>query len=463
MIKTSRISFRSEDLHIAEFCLHYLNFGCFDASLTNSEIQEFLRQGYYAFEDYAVAHWLDHVESSTSQPLSLETIALEPLSRELEAFFIKHGSHSLENLTVSTENKFRSIREWELTKRLDGISHLARQRQSNEDYLDLETQLQRRRLIYEDVVASTDSHNESSLVHLLLNGSEPFKCPKIWCEFFSAGFPHKESRDKHVNRHERPFRCSFEECLYARLGYGTEAELKRHEKKSHPIGHSSEWVFPSTKPKKDLDIFSASKKGDLATVQRLVGEGEDISEKMSMGGFVNPLYLAVKHNHPDVAHYAIGQGCNDIRYRSLFHAISNRTATLEMVQILLEMGATPNDKMGRARVGLDGAAKCGREDVIPLLLTYNIDINHKYGRETALQISRRNGHHACAQVLLDNGARDASPEPASPTAPPTPRPASKSYRKNKKDARERKVILLFGLNIHMSYSDIYYKYSDIYY
>ena len=409
MIKTSRISFRSEDLHIAEFCLHYLNFGCFDASLTNSEIQEFLQQGYYAFEDYAVAHWLDHVESSTYQPLSLETIPLEPLARRLEAFFIKHGSHSLENLTVLTENKFRSIREWELTKRLDGLSHLARQRQSNDDYLDLEPQLQRRRLIYEDVVASIDPHSTSSLVYLLLTRSGRFKCPKIWCEFFSVGFPHKDSRDKHVDQHERPFRCSFEECLYARLGYGTEAELKRHEKKSHPIGQSSEWVFPSTKPKKDLDIFSASKRGDLAAVQRLVEEGADISQTTKPRGTITPLHLAIKHNHPRVVRYLIGQGSKQITSNTIERALE--VSSIDIVQMLLDLEAGAYDKMDRARDGLTLAAFTGREDVIPLLLSYGIDINYKYEGETALQRSRKKGHYAFAQVLLDNGARDESPEP----------------------------------------------------
>ncbi len=405
MIKTRRISFISEDLQIAEFCLNYLNFGCFDASLTDSEIQELFRQGYYSFEDYAVAHWLDHVESSTSQPLPLEANSLEHLARRLEAFFIKHGSHSLENLTVSTGNKFHSIRECELIKRLDGLSQLARRRQSNDDYLDLETQLQRRRLICEDVVAGTDPHSKSSLVHMLLNKSGRFKCPKIWCELFSTGLQHREDRDKHVDQHERPFRCPFEECLYATLGYGTETELKRHEKTSHPIGQSSEWVFPSTKPKEDSGIFYASKRGDLATVQRLVGEGADLSQTTRPRGIITPLYLATKHVHLEVVRYLIGQGSKQITSKIIEKAIG--VSSIAIVQMLLD-GAY--DKMESAKDALRWAAMDGRRDVLPLLLTYGIDINHNYDGETALQISRAKGNHQFAQQLLDNGARDESPE-----------------------------------------------------
>ena len=405
MLKTSRISFRSEDLQIAAFCLNYLNFGCFDANLTDPEIQQFCRQGYYSFEDYAVAHWLDHVESSTIQLLPPEANSLNCLKNGLELFLMKHGSESPPAVSVSATQGFQSIRECNFTKRLDDLAHLAHQRQSNEQHLDLETQLQRRRLIYENVVANTNVIGEASQDSLLPDKAGRFKCPKIWCQFFSEGFQQAERRDKHVDQHERPFRCSFEECLYTQLGFGTEKELKRHEK-THPTSQGSEWVFPTLKPKKKLNILSASKKGDLAAIRRLVGEGANVNERKSRKGFVTPLYLAVKHNHPDVVNYLIEQGGHDPGsfVRSLRNAFNfSETA---IIATLLDL-ARDQAMVGTGYEGLRMAAAIGRADVVPLLVAYRVDINHRFDREgTALDIARQKGHDAFVQALLDDGALD---------------------------------------------------------
>ena len=413
LIKTSRISVRAEDLHIAGFCLHYLSFGCFDADLTMPDIQEFFRQGYYSFEDYAVAHWLDHVDSSTSQPLPLESISFEPLAQKLKSFLTKHGLRPPPDRSISTKPRFQSIRHLSFTRELDCLANLARQRKSNVDYLDLEVQLQRRRLIYEDVVTNTNPQDRAFSSGLLLNASGWFKCPKKHCDFFFDGFANKEDRDKHVNQHERPFRCSFEECLHAKLGYGTEKDLKRHEKKSHPIGENSEWSFPTLKPKKNPHIFSASRKGDLVTVRRLFEEGADVNQRRPKGSN-SALSLAVENNRSDVVKYLIEQGCKDDRELVVDKAVMS--ASISILQMVLEMEASLTRRVKFAQDALFTAVICGREEKIPLLLSYLIDINYR-DREgkTALKYARLNGHHSCEQVLLDNGARDDDTIPSSPS------------------------------------------------
>ena len=407
LIKTSRISVGSEELYIADFCLRYLNFGCFDADMTDLEIREFHRQGYYSFEDYAIAQWLDHVDSSTSEPLLLDADGLERLAQRIKSFLMKHGSDAPPDLSESTEQRFQSIRQWDFTKRLDDLAQLGRQRKSNENYLDLEIQLRRRRLIYEDMVTNADP--------LLLNGSGWFKCPKNWCEFFSDGFQDKERRDKHVNQHARPFRCSLEECLHAELGFETEKDLKRHEKRSHSTDQTSEWAFPIHQQKKEVDIFSASKKGDLATVERLVRGGADVKQKSgSVARGKSALYFAVKYNHQHVVSYLLGQGCIGGSPEDFDVAI--RLSSIAVIQVLLETKENPQRKRNRAQLTLRDAALHGRNDAIPLLLTYDIDINHIYHLgsrtnrvlRTALQIARLRGDHAFAQQLLESGALDES-------------------------------------------------------
>ena len=417
MIKTTRVSVLSEDTHIAGFCLHYLNFGCFDADLTESEIRDFLRQGHYSFEDYAIAHWLDHVESCTSQPLPLEAISLERLAQKLESFFIVHGLDSPSDVSVSPNLRFHSIRHLDSTKRLDGLAHLARQRESNQKYLDLEAQLRRRRSIYEDIVTNADHHDEALRTNLLLKASGWFKCPHKHCDFFFDGFSDSKDRDEHISQHKRPFRCSFQECLHAKLGYATEKDLKRHEKLSHPTGQNSEWAFPTYKPKKNADIFSAASRGDLATVKRLIEEGADVHGATRPRGRITALILAVRHNHSDIIQYLLEKRKPENIKLVVKEAVDRAEGSI--LQAILESVTGYTFRMDLAEEALCQAAKCGREELIPLLLKYDININRRsstYGM-TAVQLARSRKDDSFVRNLLTHGAWDETAAVEQPLTP----------------------------------------------
>ena len=424
LIKTNRISVISADLHIAGFCLDYLNFRCFDADLTKSEIRDFLQYGYYSFEDYAIAHWLDHVASSTSQPLPLEAVSLEGLAQKLESFFIIHGLDSPPDLSVSTNPRFQSIRQWDFTKRLDNLAQLARQRESSQDYLDLEVQLQRRRLVYEDIV--TNSHDEVFRRDLLLNDSGWFKCPHKHCESFFDGFSDSRDRDKHLRQHERPFRCSLQECLHAKLGYATEKDLKRHEKMTHPTGQNSEWAFPKYKPRKDPDIFSAASKGDLATVKRLIEEGAEIGAATRQKGKITALTLAVRNNHSDIVQYLLEKQVPENLELIVREAVDR--AGESILHAILETEADHAKKMKLACAALLHAAQRGREDLIPLLLSYGIDIDQRSGTHvmTAMEMARLQKDDSFARILREHGALDQAVETVNNYCeePPTPTPST---------------------------------------
>jgi hypothetical protein len=42
--------------------MRYLTFTCFDPDAPGKAIQKHLMNGYYAFQDYASVHWIDHLE-----------------------------------------------------------------------------------------------------------------------------------------------------------------------------------------------------------------------------------------------------------------------------------------------------------------------------------------------------------------------------------------------------------------
>ena len=64
-------------------------------------------------------------------------------------------------------------------------------------------------------------------------GTNLFKCPRFSCKYFTQGFASKEEREGHVQRHERPFRCTDIHCT-GFIGFAKEEQLTRHLKETHP-------------------------------------------------------------------------------------------------------------------------------------------------------------------------------------------------------------------------------------
>ena len=51
-----------ENYRLASLCLEYLVFECFNINLSNQSIRDYVSKGWYAFHDYAIVHWVDHLE-----------------------------------------------------------------------------------------------------------------------------------------------------------------------------------------------------------------------------------------------------------------------------------------------------------------------------------------------------------------------------------------------------------------
>lgn len=68
----------------------------------------------------------------------------------------------------------------------------------------------------------------------LFYGEKRFKCPKVTCYYFHEGFKDARSRDRHINRHDRPFSCSFPDCSIVEFGFSSNKDLERHRRFFHP-------------------------------------------------------------------------------------------------------------------------------------------------------------------------------------------------------------------------------------
>lgn len=61
-----------------------------------------------------------------------------------------------------------------------------------------------------------------------------FRCPRFSCRYSTNGFSTLEEREKYVERHERPSRCTDEHCRGSQIGFATQAQLTRQLKENHP-------------------------------------------------------------------------------------------------------------------------------------------------------------------------------------------------------------------------------------
>src|SRR2546423_11937708 len=90
LIHKKHICVSLQEANIASFCLRYLTFECFNKNLAEEEIQDFLLKGYYAFGDYAVAHWIDHLTATGSGALQKRVSDAPNLSARVRPFLQRH-------------------------------------------------------------------------------------------------------------------------------------------------------------------------------------------------------------------------------------------------------------------------------------------------------------------------------------------------------------------------------------
>jgi hypothetical protein len=78
-------------------------------------------------------------------------------------------------------------------------------------------------------------------------GDSPFKCSRLYCDWFHVGFPSAEKRSAHVNRHDRSHICPYFGCAYADMGCKTAKELEAHIAEAHNP-KSKDDDFPKAEP-----------------------------------------------------------------------------------------------------------------------------------------------------------------------------------------------------------------------
>lgn len=218
---------------------------------------ELVKTGFFAFQNYATLHWVDHLQSyletlKLDEPDDLERLA--PICEEYSAVYGANDGG------IAQENAFSDLRESchvaqhqaSFETFLALIAQARNARQNNDSFDGLGhlgyTMRQSREVLEQEVeVPRVDSVPAKTLATFY--GSSFFKCPRHMCYYFHEGFATSVLRETHVQRHDRPFCCDEDGCSRIRTGFCIEADLQRHKKKNHMKSGISEHRFAKPKPK----------------------------------------------------------------------------------------------------------------------------------------------------------------------------------------------------------------------
>ncbi|EED22939.1 zinc finger protein, putative [Talaromyces stipitatus ATCC 10500] len=244
IIEKSGIDIPAAECDLTLRCLRYLTLNVFKPDLRDEDLKLYALSGDFAFQDYAVSTWFMHIKTMVDTNLGL---MIRDRSSDFEAQ-LKRIYHGLGHFVQFYEESFQDksiqqqayqdcevfqqfnfhadlVRIWEHIRSEQSKDLVAR----NNVSIDLlKRALTRNRELLERL--STSEEVDVSKKY----GDCIFRCPKVLCFFFHEGFKTAQARDNHVNRHERPFHCTVENCTTEGLGLASESALRKHLRTFHP-------------------------------------------------------------------------------------------------------------------------------------------------------------------------------------------------------------------------------------
>lgn len=256
---------------MASLCVEYLTLQCFDPNCPQQDLEIYVLSGQYGFLDYAYAYWSRHLEGTLADQQVPE--APQELLEAVSLFVELHWSSPDMEVSVPRflKQRLKSLESADNFDKIAAAVQIARTRllpsagpifSSDQVEVQFERVLIQIRGALERVLSSeTDILWKDRFQQMY--GSNYFKCPRVNCVWFYNGFPTKEKRDDHVQRHERAYFCSYSGCHVAELGCTTLKELQKHEAKYHgtmDFDGDDEDEFPEQLPEKvsfDCEICGA--------------------------------------------------------------------------------------------------------------------------------------------------------------------------------------------------------------
>lgn len=248
---------------LASLCLQYLMFPGFTSQ--NDALAHLIRTGFFAFQNYATLHWVDHLQSYLESLQTADLGDLDKLAPVCEEFCAEYGPEDLGAFAGSSLQHLReSCKAAEHQASFETflvlIAHSRDSRakgESLEGLGKLGIVMTSVRQNMESLVQTQDSTFVESL--FTFYGKLLFRCSRHACHYFHEGFADSPSKEEHLRRHDRPFCCTVDGCSRIQTGFCTEADLQRHIKKNHTLAAVLDELFPKPKPPTQSDNRTAKR------------------------------------------------------------------------------------------------------------------------------------------------------------------------------------------------------------
>ncbi|KAF2638941.1 hypothetical protein P280DRAFT_470952 [Massarina eburnea CBS 473.64] len=282
------------ECELATLCLQYLTFSCFQVDpATKKEdepmYEELMLKGYFAFQDYAIATWFLHVSAfvktgkdlfaQAQDPETLSTL-LQDVSTAIDEFMDRYDEENFYDIEVEKcRNDCEVFKDQDFYKDIVSLTSYIYQYQTKGfdarykiSIKSLKAALDRNReLLEKSVTKLKESHLKK--YKEFYDAEKRFKCDKITCIFFSEGFKDHKSRKKHVNCHDRPYKCEVDDCLGAE-GYANSRDLEKHTRAFHPNISDLAERFNSTPVQKAKAAFTCTLCGQSFTRKLIMQDHE---------------------------------------------------------------------------------------------------------------------------------------------------------------------------------------------
>lgn len=241
-----------QDKHAAHFnltvfCLSYLSGPTFSSDCSDETRDKEARRGTLVLQDYAAAHWADHVEVLLAHHDAVfrQQHYAAAFGNVLKAFISTH-EEALRSTPRDPDATLRcsSYTSYAFHADLLAVYSHIRHQQQQETPAAVEQpvpvalpsiihSLGLNRSAIERLASCSATPADRTLVAALY-GTNVFRCSHQFCPASTVGFSSEAERAAHHNCHDRPYPCPLDGCTQAPFGFTSRKDKERHVRHYHP-------------------------------------------------------------------------------------------------------------------------------------------------------------------------------------------------------------------------------------
>lgn len=214
--------------------------------------------GFFAFQDYAIAKWFHHVNAWVNCGSKFLTEAkgqqtlLRGIEMAIDEFVSMYSEDDWEtNIVEDCKTHCIDFKAYPfydslvlLTSHIYAFQQKGFEARHQVSIKVLESALKRNRGILETLPAILEK-DELGTYCQFYDKEKLYKCTRITCRYFTEGFKEAKARKRHIDIHSRPYQCDVADCLGAE-GFSNAKDLEKHTRAFHPEISDLAQTFQST-------------------------------------------------------------------------------------------------------------------------------------------------------------------------------------------------------------------------